>query len=128
MKESECIHEMSPLWCATCLGQSPRTNRPAEIRPERVILEVNDPPDGSRYDWNPIYADVTSVPKDVGWIHICGWTSQQSIEDLLDHCPNLRLIEVPPSIEGLFDQDLIDILASRHIGLHLARIKFRRAS
>lgn len=116
-----CVHDMVKDWCGICRGEVPKVrSRSNHLMPEVVLLRPTRPSLCNFLAfWQPdVGEQVTGLPPEADTVHLVGTTSMSRLRQLVQQCPNLRVIEGTPSQKHFFLRNLT-FFASLGIGISL---------
>lgn len=124
--EEECEHFFPPVpksWCDKCSG-SGGNKKKQHIEEERNIIDPPRQPCKGIWKWDPYREPVTTIPKDRDCVHITTSFSVRQLEDLIDHLPDLVLVEIVPSRAGFIER-YIPYFCRYRIGI-VARRRYKQ--
>lgn len=124
--EEECEHFFPPVpksWCDKCSGSS-QPKKKQHIEDERDIIAPPQRPRMGMWKWDPYRQSVTSIPSDRDCVHITSSFSVEQFEQLLEHLPNLVLVEIVPS-RACFIERYITYFSRYRVGI-VARRRYKQ--
>lgn len=96
----ECEHFFPPVpksWCDKCSGSGDGKKKKQHIKKERDIILAPKRPCKGIWKWDPYREAVTTIPRDRDCVHITSSFSVEHFEQLIEHLPDLVLVEIVPS-------------------------------
>jgi hypothetical protein len=120
-----CVHNDTwpAAWCADCRQPAGQTATAVyQYHEEDQLLAPSEYPRASQPTIHHVVDSLHTLSAKATWVHIAGGRSMGVVVDVINRCPELRLVQVPPCWRTGSIDLLLALLAERGIGFRYARV------